>query len=46
MTAVTAVTIQNTKGVKSVIPISSKEMRNQIIFLPKISDQMQSKLVC
>jgi len=32
MTAVTAVTIQNTMGVKSVIPIPSKEIKNQIIF--------------
>ena len=35
LTAVTAVTIQNTKGVKSVIPISSKEVRNQIIYSAK-----------
>ena len=32
MTAVTAVTIQNTTGVKSVIPIPTNEIKNQIIF--------------
>ena len=32
MTSVTAVTVQNTKGVKSVIPIPPKEIKNQIIF--------------
>ena len=32
MTAITAVTIQNTKGVKSVIPISPDEIKNQIIY--------------
>ena len=32
MTAITAVTVQNTKGVKSVIPISSDEIKNQIIY--------------
>ena len=32
MTAITAVTSQNTKGVKSIIPISPKEILNQIIF--------------
>ena len=32
MTAVTAVTVQNTQGVKSVIPIPPKEIKNQIIF--------------
>ena len=32
MTAVTAVTIQNTRGVKSVIPIPPNEIKNQIIF--------------
>ena len=31
MTAITAVTVQNTKGVKSVIPIPAKEIKNQII---------------
>ena len=30
MTAITAVTVQNTKGVKSVIPISADEIKNQI----------------
>ena len=32
MTAITAVTVQNTKGVKSDIPISADEIRNQIIY--------------
>ena len=32
MTAITAVTVQNTKGVKSVIPIPENEIKNQIIF--------------
>ena len=32
MTAVTAVTVQNTKGVKSVIPISANEIKSQIIY--------------
>ena len=32
MTAITAVTIQNTTGVKSIIPIDSKEISNQIEF--------------
>ena len=32
MTAITAVTVQNTKGVKSVIPISADEIKNQIIY--------------
>ena len=32
MTAVTAVTIQNTKGVKSVVPIPANEIYNQILF--------------
>ena len=35
MTAVTAVTVQNTKGVKSVIPIPAKEIYNQIIYTSK-----------
>ena len=35
MTAVTAVTVQNTKGVKSVIPIPPKEIFNQIIYTSK-----------
>ena len=35
LTAVTAVTVQNTKGVKSVIPIPSNEIKNQIIFSAK-----------
>ena len=32
MTAITAVTVQNTQGVKSVIPINPNEIKNQIIF--------------
>ena len=36
LTAVTAITIQNTKGVKSVIPIHPNEIQNQIIIQPKI----------
>jgi hydroxymethylpyrimidine/phosphomethylpyrimidine kinase len=35
LTAVTAVTVQNTKGVISVIPIPSNEIKNQIIFSAK-----------
>ncbi len=35
MTAVTAVTVQNTCGVKSVFPIPVKEIYNQIIFTSK-----------
>ncbi|MDC1245950.1 bifunctional hydroxymethylpyrimidine kinase/phosphomethylpyrimidine kinase [Pelagibacteraceae bacterium] len=35
MTAITAVTIQNTTGVKSIVPIESKEISNQIEFTSK-----------
>ena len=35
MTAVTAITAQNTKGLKSVIPIKPKEIKNQITFTCK-----------
>ena len=35
MTAVTAVTIQNTKGVDSVIPIKPMDIKNQILFTCK-----------
>ena len=35
MTAITAVTSQNTTGVKSIVPIPSKEIMNQIIFTSK-----------
>ncbi len=35
MTAITAVTSQNTTGVKSIIPISAREISNQIIFTSK-----------
>ena len=35
MTAVTAITVQNTKGVKSVIPIPPNEIYNQIIHTTK-----------
>ena len=32
MTAITAITSQNTTGVKSIIPVNSKEISNQIEF--------------
>ena len=35
MTAITAVTAQNTTGVKSIIPIKPKEISNQIEFTSK-----------
>ena len=35
MTAITAVTSQNTTGVKSIVPIKPKEISNQIIFTTK-----------
>ena len=35
MTAITAVTVQNTTGVKSIIPIEAKEISNQIVFTSK-----------
>ena len=35
MTAVTAVTSQNTTGVSSVIPVSAKEIEKQILFTSK-----------
>ena len=35
MTAITAVTAQNTTGVKSIIPIAPKEISNQIEFTSK-----------
>ena len=35
MTAITAVTVQNTTGVKSVIPITEKEIEKQILFTCK-----------
>jgi len=35
MTAITAVTIQNTTGVKSIVPINPKEISNQIEFTSK-----------
>ena len=35
MTAITAVTVQNTAGVKSIVPINSKEIYNQVIFSSK-----------
>ena len=35
LTAITAVTIQNTTGVKSVIPISPADLKNQIIYSAK-----------
>ena len=35
MTAITAVTIQNTTGVKSIVGINTKEIFNQIVFTSK-----------
>jgi hydroxymethylpyrimidine/phosphomethylpyrimidine kinase len=35
LTAITAVTVQNTKGVRSVIPVPAKEIKNQIIYSAK-----------
>ena len=35
MTAITAITAQNTTGVKSIIPIPAKEILNQILFTAK-----------
>ena len=35
MTAITAVTIQNTKGVKSIISIPPNEIKNQIVYTAK-----------
>ena len=35
MTAITAVTAQNTTGVKSIIPIDSKQISDQILFSSK-----------
>tara|TARA_B100001057_G_scaffold321618_1_gene321851 strand:+ start:1530 stop:2342 length:813 start_codon:yes stop_codon:yes gene_type:complete len=35
MTAITAVTVQNTKGVSAVIPIKPKDIENQILFVCK-----------
>ena len=35
MTAITAITAQNTTGVKSIIPIPPKEILNQILFTAK-----------
>ena len=35
MTAITAVTSQNTTGVKSIVPIAPKEISNQILFTSK-----------
>ena len=35
MTAITAVTSQNTTGAKSIVPIAPKEIHNQIIFTSK-----------
>ena len=35
MTAITAITVQNTKGVKSVIPVPAKDIKNQIVYSSK-----------
>ena len=40
MTAITAVTIQNTTGVKSIVSIDPKEISNQIELHQKILDPM------
>ena len=41
MTAITAITSQNTTGVKSVLPIHHKEIEKQILFSSKDIAQMQ-----
>ena len=41
MTAITAITTQNTTGVKSIIPINSREILNQIIFTSRDGDKFQ-----
>ena len=47
MTAVTAVTVQNTTGVKSIVPIPPKEIYQiKLYLLQKILNQMQLKLEC
>ena len=46
MTAITAVTVQNTKGVKSVFPIPADEIKIKFFIQLKILNQMQLKLVC
>ena len=35
MTAITAITAQNTKGVRSIVPIKSSEIEKQILFTSK-----------
>ena len=40
MTAITAITAQNTTGVKSIIPINSQDILNQIIFTSRTLSQM------
>jgi len=46
MTAITAVTIQNTMGVKSIIPIDPKEISNQIEFTSHDIRPDALKLAC
>ena len=41
MTAITAITAQNTTGVKSVVAINPNEIKKQILLLVKILNQMQ-----
>ena len=41
MTAITAITAQNTTGVKSVVAINPKEIKNKSYLLVKILNQMQ-----
>ena len=46
MTAITAITSQNTTGVKSVVPINPKEIEKQILFTCKDIKPDAIKLVC
>ena len=46
MTAITAITAQNTTGVKSIVPIPPEEILNQIYLQQKILSLTQLKLGC
>ena len=46
MTAITAITAQNTTGVKSVVPIRTEEIEKQILYTLKTSSLMQLRLGC
>ena len=46
MTAITAITAQNTTGVKSLVPLNPKEIFNQIILRLKILNLTQLKSEC